>query len=164
MSCCSQVQCCSTVSSPNCPIPLGLVFPGLWCWSGWELKCQAEGNCHLAVPPYPAFCGTPVLAARPPVQSWAPCEAAPHSLCCCTQWLQGKLCSFTLLACPGLAASPDPWWFNFFNDTVIDVLRVLVAWNPAGLVSRIRSVRWDQLGLLELMGESRSVELLLWSQ
>lgn len=53
----SQVQFCSTVSSPNCPIPSVLYFLVHGVDLVGELKCQAKGNCHLAVLPSPAFCG-----------------------------------------------------------------------------------------------------------
>lgn len=86
----SQVQFCSTLSSPNCPIPLVVYF--LVCGVDLVGNCQAKGNCHLAVLPYP--CSFPVSAARQGhlCSSWTP-WAAHHTLCHFTLWLWKKCSS-----------------------------------------------------------------------
>lgn len=101
----SQVQFCSTVSSPNCPIPLVLHF--LVCGVGLVGNCQAKGNCHLAVLPYPwsSLCqqqGRPPLQQLDTVQAgvWA----AQHTLCHFTLWLWRK-CSAPL---PSLCWHSNP--------------------------------------------------------
>ena len=99
------------------PHPLSLVFPSLWCWSGWELKYQEKDDCHLTLLPYPTFCAAAwVLAPRQAISAatrllWRPLHGqfvSPWSVLLKMTASEKELRSFTLLACAGVAASPDP--------------------------------------------------------
>lgn len=100
----SQVQFCSTLSSPNCPIPLVVYF--LVCGVDLVGNCQAKDNCHLAVLPYPcsSLCqqqgkATSAAAGRRG-QLITPC-ATSHCGC-------GRNVPLLYPPCAGIAASPDP--------------------------------------------------------
>lgn len=80
-----------------------------------ETEVSGKGNCDLTVLPCPAFRGVPcVLAARQATSAaagrsagWCP---GSSSLLVPLKSVASEevLCSFTLLACAGVAASPDP--------------------------------------------------------